>query len=106
MAEIRPEPSVNGRASNTAPKGRGAEIPFGGDQTGSLGGSSRIRLVGTNEHIAAEAAERALGLMPQLLESLLRGLGLRETETFGLGSERMREVRGRKRLSGEDGSRR
>lgn len=74
-------------------------MPFGGDQTGSQGGASWIRLVGTNEHVAAEAADRALGLLPQPLEHLLRGLGLRDTEAFGLGSERMREVRGRERLS-------
>lgn len=80
-------------------------MPFGGDQTGSRGGASWIRLVGTNEHVAAEAADRALGLLPQPLEHLLRGLGLRDTEAFGLGSERMREVRGRERLSREDGSR-
>lgn len=63
-------------------------MPFGGDQTGSRGGASWIRLVGTNEHIAAEAADRALGLLPQPLEHLLRGLGLRDTEAFGLGYRR------------------
>lgn len=32
-------------------------MPFGGDQTGSLGGSSWIRLVEKDEHVAAEAGE-------------------------------------------------
>lgn len=60
-----------------------------GDQTGSLDGSSWIRPVETDEHIAAEAGETVgdtgLLLLPHPLENLPGGPGLGGTEAIWVG---------------------
>lgn len=100
--ELRPKPSVKECTPNRVPQGREAEIPFGGDRTGGLGGSRWVRLAGKDEHVAAEAGEwGAQSSSPPAPTPGPQSLGLQRSEAMRVGLGRGGwGVRRRKKMGG------